>query len=182
MDEEQSAYEQLSNRYRRFVDLYLEMGFNATAAARTMGYAHPNKQGPRLLVNDGIKAAISERLSELAMSAGEVMYRLTEHAAADIREVFTIVQEQHGPAEGEAEQRFARLDLPRLLESGKSHLVKSITWTQYGPKIVLHDAQAALKLIGEHHGLFGAKGTADDPIHHAVTIIDFSPQPPTESA
>lgn len=48
----------LSEKQQRFVDEYLKEP-NATAAAERAGYAHPNQQGPRLLVNVGIKEALA---------------------------------------------------------------------------------------------------------------------------
>ena len=53
----------MTPKQQRFVDEYL-IELNATAAARRAGYKHPNKQGPALLVNLGIKAAIFERQAE----------------------------------------------------------------------------------------------------------------------
>lgn len=51
----------LSEKQRRFVEAYCgpAMG-NATDAARRAGYAHPGTQGPRLLENVGVSAAIKE--------------------------------------------------------------------------------------------------------------------------
>jgi phage terminase small subunit len=48
---------ELTPKQRVFVLAYLE-DLNATDAARRAGYAHPNKQGPRMLVNVGISNAI----------------------------------------------------------------------------------------------------------------------------
>ena len=44
-------------RQQKFVEYYTETG-NATRSAELAGYTHPNVQGPRLLVNVGVKAAI----------------------------------------------------------------------------------------------------------------------------
>jgi len=44
-------------RQQRFVEYYTETG-NATRSAELAGYTHPNVQGPRLLVNVGVKASI----------------------------------------------------------------------------------------------------------------------------
>lgn len=53
----------LSAKQERFVSEYLRSK-NATQAADAAGYKHPNKQGPRLLVNVGIAAAIARAQSE----------------------------------------------------------------------------------------------------------------------
>lgn len=48
----------LTPKQRVFTLAYLE-DYNATDAARKAGYAHPNTQGPRMLVNVGISTAIT---------------------------------------------------------------------------------------------------------------------------
>lgn len=63
------------------------------------------------------------------------------------------------------ERTYSRFDLARMREAGKLHLVKSVKEGRDGTKVELYDAQDALKAIGQAHGLFGAKGTPDDPIH-----------------
>jgi len=47
----------LNMRQQKFVDHYASSG-NATRSAELSGYTHPNVQGPRLLVNVGVKRAI----------------------------------------------------------------------------------------------------------------------------
>ena len=56
----------ISPKQRVFVSAYLgEANRNATEAARIAGYAHPNKQGPALLVNLGVREAIDEQIAEI---------------------------------------------------------------------------------------------------------------------
>lgn len=56
----------LSPKQLVFVAAYIgEASHNATEAARIAGYAHPNKQGPALLVNLGIQQAITEHLAHV---------------------------------------------------------------------------------------------------------------------
>ena len=47
----------LNLRQQKFVEYFSETG-NATRSAELAGYTHPNVQGPRLLVNVGVKAQI----------------------------------------------------------------------------------------------------------------------------
>jgi phage terminase small subunit len=54
----------ITAKQERFVAEYLSNGHNATEAAKTSGYAHPNSQGPRLLVNVGIASAIASAQAE----------------------------------------------------------------------------------------------------------------------
>ena len=51
-------------RQERFVMEYLATG-NATRAADTAGYAHPNHQAFRLLLNNSVKAAIEAQRNRL---------------------------------------------------------------------------------------------------------------------
>ena len=134
----------LSNKRRVFVDEYLKC-WNATEAARLAGYKHPNKQGPRLLVNVGIQDEIKRRLDEKAMSADEVLTRLADMARASIEGFLKFPQKGRKPA----------LDLKQAQESGLLHLVKKLKYNTRGQiEVELHDAQAALQLIGRHHNLF----------------------------
>lgn len=55
----------LNMRQQKFVDYYSTTG-NATKAAELAGYTHPNVQGPRLLVNVGVKASIEVIRSDMA--------------------------------------------------------------------------------------------------------------------
>ena len=83
---EKSAYEQLNNKQRAFVDTYLANGFNATRAATKVGYSPKTAYsiGSENLRKPEIKAAISERMAEVAMDANEVMGRLAAIARGDM--------------------------------------------------------------------------------------------------
>jgi hypothetical protein len=80
----------LSDKQRLFVLAYLETQ-NATESARRAGYKQPNMHGPRLMVNDGIKAAIEEGRAQIEakalMSAEEVAAQWLELALADPTEL-----------------------------------------------------------------------------------------------
>ena len=53
----------LTPKQQRFITEYL-VDLNATQAAKRAGYQHPNKQGPRLLVNVGVAKAIAAAQAE----------------------------------------------------------------------------------------------------------------------
>ena len=55
-----------------------------TLAARIAGYPFPNRQGPRLLSNIGVPAAIARLRDELAMPEAEILFWLNEVARADL--------------------------------------------------------------------------------------------------
>lgn len=134
----------LTNKQRVFIETYLAT-WNATEAARQAGYAYPNVEGARLLVNPSIAAAVKERIAEKAMTADEVLLRLAEHGRGSMADFVTDL--------GSA----VRLDLKKAARNGKLHLLKSFADTRQGVKVELYDAQAALALLGKHHGLFTDK-------------------------
>lgn len=85
--------EGLTGRQRVFVEAYLDC-LNATEAARRAGYAEPNKQGPRLLVNVGIRAALDAGLRERTLPKDEVLARLTAHARGDMADFLRVDEEE----------------------------------------------------------------------------------------
>jgi phage terminase small subunit len=151
----------LTQKERAFVEYYLTV-WSGAEAARLAGYSAKTakEQASRLLTKVNIKAAIEERLAELKMSADEVLTRLTEHARASLGD-FIDVSPPSTDIEGAADVVEAhqvvggwRLNLVKAEQRGKLHLVKKIKSGQWGPEIELHDAQAALALLGRHHKLF----------------------------
>lgn len=76
----------LNAKQERFVQEYLACN-NATQAAERAGYLHPNKQGPRLLVNVGVAAEIakgqSERTERTKIGIDYVIQRLAIEAERD---------------------------------------------------------------------------------------------------
>ncbi len=125
---------------------------NATEAARRAGFAQPHSQGPRLLTNVGVRAAIEARLDEAAISATEILIRLSDQATADLSDFLTI-----------GKKGAVTVDLARARKAGKLHLIKKLWHTRYGIAIELHDAQAALVHLGKYHGLFDRIDLTDAP-------------------
>lgn len=142
--------EGLTPKQQAFVEAYLANGFNATAAARHLKYANPDRQGYRLLRNVEIAAAIRQELAERAMPADEVLARLAEQGRGTMDDFLDDT---------------GKIDLARARERGKLHLLKSRSVTKEGERIELYSAQEALQLLAKHHGLLverqevGAPGT-----------------------
>lgn len=132
--------EGLTNKQIVFIEHYL-FCWNATEAARQAGYAYPNVEGPKNLVKPSIQGYIQARLNELKMSADEVLTRLTAHARGSIG-AFVSTDEDGTP------NGFS------LKEDRPLHLVKKVSVTDKGWSFEMYDAQAALALLGKHHGLF----------------------------
>jgi phage terminase small subunit len=149
----------LSKKQQAFVEFYLQT-WNATEAAKRAGYSRKTAYsiGSENLTKPEIKAAIDARLAELKMSSDEVMIRLSQMARGDMRDFMDITHDGK-----------AFINLTKAAKRGKLHLIKEIEQTRDTKKIgdteyitetfrvKLHDAMAALQLIGKHHKLFSEK-------------------------
>ena len=131
----------LTRKQRVFINEYLKC-WNATEAARRANYAHPNKQGPRLLVHVGISSEIDRRIKEQTMSADEVLIRLGHQARGSFANMVKL-------AGG-----LPMLDWEATLENGSIDTIKEITFREGSISVKLYDAQSALVHIGKHLGLF----------------------------
>lgn len=146
----------LTNKQKVFINEYLRC-WNATEAARLAGYAHPNKSGPDNLVKIGIKKEINDRMSKLAMSADEVVYRLGKHAKSSIGDFLTVSKEKEGEFYIDLDRDTADLSLIKKLKHKRvSHKDDNgnIASVDDYYEIELHDPQAALVHLGKHHGIF----------------------------
>ena len=160
----------LSNKQRVFIDEYLKI-WNATEAARRSGYSHPNKQGPRLLVNVGISAEIRERLTEIHMSANEALKLTADIGRGDMADFVN---------------DFGMIDISQARKNGKTKLIKkwrSKTITINGKdedreihteEIELYSADAAQNRILRVHGKYKDAGTEANPLIVHVKKIGIS--------
>ena len=140
------AESELTYKQRRFVDEYL-VSLNASKAAINAGYSKNTapQQGSRLLKNAKVSAEIEQRMEKNAMSANEVLHRLTEQARGDIGD-------------------FVLSRASDLVEHPQSSLVKKIkVRTKHYNKddvdeeyfeLELHDSQSALVHLGKAYGIF----------------------------
>jgi len=133
-----------TTRQAAFINSYLANGFNATQAAITAGYSTKTakQQGSRLLTNVDVKAAIDAKIKEMAMSADEALFRLSEHARGTMADFVDVEKEQ--------------IDLAKADRAGRLHLIKEfshvITPESERITIKLYDAQTALaQIIKEQH-------------------------------
>lgn len=142
----------LTTKQRAFVEHYLAC-WNISEAAKRAGYANPYNNGHRLMEYDGIAAAIAARLTELKMSADEVLTRLTDHARGSVAPFIRVTP--GGELRG--------FDLS---EDKPLHLLHKVSVTTRTMKddvteeritLELYDAQNALALLGKHHKLFTDK-------------------------
>lgn len=140
------SYGDLTTKQKRFVDEYVGgANGNATQAAKRAGYSEKTARsvGHENLTKPDIQAAITERLDQLAMPAGEVLARLADISRGSLLDFMEILPGGSW-----------RLDLEKAAREGKLHLLHEVSEGQYGPKIKLHDPLTALGLLGRRHGLF----------------------------
>lgn len=90
-DSTQQQTSELTPKQRMFVDEYIK-DLNATQAAIRAGYAQPHSQGPRLLENVGVKAAIASaqeaRSKRTQVDADWMLKRLAAEADADLADLY----------------------------------------------------------------------------------------------
>lgn len=164
---EPSSADGLRPKESLFVNAYLgECRFNATAAARVAGYKGTDGvlgvSAFRLLRKPKIAVLVLERLNEAAMSANEVLARLSKQARGSLADVLT--------EEGEFDLAAARAsgfdDLLKKLkikktvrrERGSNDEIEDISY-----EYEIHDAQAALVHIGKFHKLFADRVEHTNP-------------------
>jgi hypothetical protein len=148
----------LTDQQQLFILEYLEC-WNATEAYLA---SHPKCKsngaarvgGSKALTNPNIRAAIDARLKDKAMGADEVLARLAEQGRMSISEFIVESTNTEYDKDGNEVGVVDTVGLNWKAIRKYGHLIKSITSTQYGPKIELHDGQAALVHIGKHLKLF----------------------------
>lgn len=166
---------------KSFCEYYLQTWNAAEAYARTHPKAARNTcwtNGSELLRNTEVKRYIAERLKEQTMEADEVLARLTMQARGDLSPFLTIQDGQ------------VYLDIANPQAQEMMYLVKSLKLTnkvvrttiestggkggvgqkkeeliQQWVQVDLHDAQAALKLLGTHYKLFTERLEVDNTLH-----------------
>lgn len=170
----------LSPKQKSFINEYLT-DFNATRAAQRAGYKGDDATlasiGWENLRKPEIEKAISQRLSEQAMTADEVLNRLAAIARGNMNDFVRFDDNGNPTFDLQAASQFGKLNLAKKLKiktrtynepvgDDKEPIVITETMTEFE----LYDAQAALVQIGKHHKLFvnGPTGDEDDPIHIKV--------------
>jgi phage terminase small subunit len=156
----------LSPRKRQFAEAYLRL-WNRTQAAIEVGYSKRSAYqiGHRLMKDPAVAAYIAERIDEAAMSADEVLVRLSEQARGDIGQFFKVVERKTAhplPSEEIIEEmvdgyervylvRSIVLDTAKLTDPRYSRLIAQFADSpRDGLSVKLQPAQAALIQLGKH--------------------------------
>lgn len=163
---------ELTGKQKSFIDAYLSNGFNATDAARQAGYEGSENTlssvGYENLRKPDIASIILERMNESAMSANEVLARLSKHARGRLVDLLN--------EDGQFDLTLAeKRDVADLLKKLK---VRTTTRrTKDGEEIEdvtyeyeIHDPQAALVHLGKFHRLFADKQEISGPDGGAIDL------------
>jgi phage terminase small subunit len=137
MSEENSKA--LTDKQQMFCEHYL-ISLNATKAAKLAGYSEATAyaSGAENLRKPEIRAYIDERLNNVAMSANEVLARLTAQARADIRDVLN--------EKGE-------FDFNKGDQNDAMALVAEIEQKEFGVKVKMVSSQQAIVTLARYHGM-----------------------------
>lgn len=148
-----------SDKQKVFISEYL-IDLNGTAAAKRAGYAERSARQTAfdLLHTEWIRKEIDLRLKERAMSADEVLTRLTIHASASLAECISVEEATdkagkviYGP-DGKP-RLVAYIDLPKAMQNGAIHLVKKITEEKGKYSVELEDRLVSLQTLAKYHRL-----------------------------
>jgi phage terminase small subunit len=145
---------QLTEKQRAFLDAYITNGYNATEAAKASGYKQPHSQGPRLLDNVGIRAALDSVLKSRHLSRDEVLARVEEQATGTLEDFLSVNKKKE-----------LVIDIKKAKERGKLHLIQDIKQQRFYDKakksevheitIKLHSAQRSLSELLRVHRMVG---------------------------
>jgi phage terminase small subunit len=125
-----------------FLRHYISNGYNATAAARSAGYKHANKLGPRLVKMGIFQDRLNAVLREAGMSPDECQARIGRIARTPITRFYKLNKDGSGPV----------IDWKAVIEGEDSDLVQEIRVA--GVVLRGADRLRALELIGKSFGLF----------------------------
>lgn len=168
----------LTDKQKAFVQAYCgQARFNATKAAELAGYSATYGSmraiGSENLTKPNIQEAISKRLKAFHLSQDAAL-KLMADWARGAPDVF-LKPGRNGQMEVDLSTDEAQQHLHLIKEIDQDRIVKMADADEEAAvlkirtKIKLHDAKDATKEILKAHGAYGAKGTADDPLHHEHT-------------
>lgn len=158
----------LTGKQKVFIDAYLSNGFNATEAARTAGYkgdsntlssvGYENLRKPEILV------VVNGRLNEAAMSANEVLARLSRIARGEVDDFL----DEDGKFDLPKARRLKKTGLLKKLknkrtskrvdtmetggEGNRETLETSLLYEEV--EFEMYSAHEALRDLGKYHKLF----------------------------
>jgi phage terminase small subunit len=155
---------------RVFVDEYLKC-WNGAMSARRAGYSVKSAYqiAYEILRKPHIKAEIEERMKQSAMSADEVLARLSEHARGNIADLIEINDEGFASFDFSTDEAKGKLHLVKKIRSKRTRRVEgrgkgAVPWEDESVEVEMYDAQRALEMLGRYHNLFTEKDEDGKPL------------------
>lgn len=149
----------LTDKQRMFIEQYFICGLNGTEAAM-LTYDCKDRAVARALASENlakpaIRARVDERLAEVGMSAQEVLARIAQHARGTLDD---FIDEGSGTIDMKAAKKAKSL---HLVKRFKTKFITGEDSEVLETEIELYDAQAALRDLGKHYGLFGSDASVN---------------------
>jgi hypothetical protein len=161
----------LSAQQRTAVIEYL-CGASKTKACEIAEYKHPTSQASRVFSTPSVQAVIDEFFHNQEMTAGALVARLSEQAAALYSEYFRWDEEK-----GEL-----YTDVRQMIADGRSYLIKDVSWKMVGESKIqvvefqpTFDSQMA---VMRYLGLFTDRTEVSGPGGQAIRMIEVVAPPP----
>ena len=129
------ALEQASDQQKKWFYRYLANGFNASEAARHANYEDDKQSGWEN--KKRFSKLIANELKQFQMSKDEALARISEIARGSLLDVIN----EHNDVSVHA-----------AVQNGKAHLIKEVSYNQFGIKLKLHDVLKANHLIASGFG------------------------------
>jgi len=131
-------------KHAEFVANFFKLNMNATRAYKaTYGQELDDNtaaaNASRLLTNAKVSEAVHKRIKANIMEADELLFRVSEFARSE---------------HGQYLKTDGTVDVAKLVEDGKAHLVKGIRETKYGRAYDFHDPKQYLELQGKYLALW----------------------------
>lgn len=156
----------LTKKQQAFVNAYIVNGFNATQAAIMAGYSQHTASviGYENLTKPQIQAEINAYFDNYAMSAREVLARLTQIARGDITDVL----DERGNLDLQAAQDN---NATGLIKRVKNKTVTGEDRDYFETEIDVYDKLEALKTLAKYHKLLTDRILVDDWRSMAIADI-----------
>lgn len=156
----------LSRKQQAFINAYIVNGFNATQAAITAGYSADTAAviGHQNLRKANIQAEINAYFETYAMTAPEVLARLTAIARGDI----TDVTDERGNLDMKAAKE---KNATGLIKKVKNKTITGEDKDYFETEIEVYDKLDALKTLAKYHKLLTDRVQIDD--WRSVAIADI---------
>lgn len=153
----------MTDRQKLFIEHYLAT-FNATQSAIKAGYSQRTAYsiGQENLKKPEIRKEIDRRLGQAAMSANEVLARLSMQASSNMGDFISIIETDGVGVFAGKKVHLGQLDLAKAAKAGLLGLIRKFKVGKDGTTIELYDAHRALVTLAKYHRLIDRAGEPED--------------------